>query len=91
MFHFFGPTAAKSEYYWILTDDSPNWISGKGETRTTKNVKDRHEVEMFYNFAKAVKDKKQDESWVKASVGTVRVIEAAIASAKKGGEYVQIE
>ena len=88
---FFGPTAAKSEYYWIMTDDRPNWIFGKGETRTAKNVKERHEVEMFYNFANAVKDKKQNEYWVKSSVSTVRVIEAAIASAKKNGEYVQIE
>eukprot|EP01060_Flectonema_neradi_P017383 TRINITY_DN2427_c0_g1_i1.p1 TRINITY_DN2427_c0_g1~~TRINITY_DN2427_c0_g1_i1.p1 ORF type:complete len:368 (+),score=82.25 TRINITY_DN2427_c0_g1_i1:39-1106(+) len=87
---FIGPSTAKPESFWLMTDSSGVWVTNAGQQSVVPDVKDVHEVEMFRNFVESVKSKTPNERWKTSCIKTQIVIDALLQSVREDGAYVPI-
>ena len=87
---FEGPSTAPPQRYTIVNDDRGVWGCGKEEEVILEDCKDIHEVEMFTNFAKAIKEGQQEDLWVKTSLLTMLTLDALHKSTKSDGAFVTL-
>ena len=103
---FLGPSAAKPATFTLLDASKGSGVVLAGEPRRVvlpitpdddNHTEDLpvvhfvHEVEMFFNFAKACMEKRQNEEWIKSSLATQALVEGVLASAAQDGKTVEVE